>query len=54
MLFHIPLLAVGGSEVTLLNLAKGIPRDRFTPIVWCSERDGAVVTRYARRACLSM
>ena len=42
ILFHIPLLAVGGSEVTLLNLARGLPRDRFTPMVWCSERDGPV------------
>lgn len=42
ILFHIPLLAVGGSEVNLLGLAKGLPRDCFTPMVWCSERDGPI------------
>lgn len=42
ILFHIPLLAVGGTEITLLHLARGLPRDRFTPMVWCSERDGPV------------
>lgn len=26
----------------LLEVAKGLPRDRFFPMVWCSERDGPV------------
>jgi glycosyltransferase involved in cell wall biosynthesis len=42
ILFHIPLLAVGGAEVNLLDLAQGVPRDRFSPVVWCSEKDGPI------------
>ena len=40
VLFHIPLLEVGGSEVGLFGLATRLPRDAFQPMIWCSERDG--------------
>src|SRR5436190_23555275 len=42
VLFHIPLLEVGGSEVGLFELATRLPRDAFQPLIWCSERDGTI------------
>jgi len=42
VLFHIPLLEIGGSEVGLFELATRLPRDAFQPMIWCSERDGRI------------
>ena len=42
ILFHVPMLALGGAERNLYEVATRLPRDVFEPLVWCSEQEGEV------------
>jgi len=42
VLFHIPLLSAGGAERNLFDLAIGIDRIQFDPVVWSSEGMGRI------------
>ena len=47
VLFHIPLLTVGGAERNLYDLACELDRKRFEPMVWCSEGTGPIAGELA-------
>lgn len=40
--YYVPVLRLGGTETQLYHLAAGLDRQRFQPIVFYSEQDGAV------------